>query len=71
MTTIAKTLILVGIVFLIVGAGLYLLGKIPGVGRLPGDIVIKKQNFTFYFPLTTSIIISIILSFILFLWNQR
>lgn len=71
MTTIAKTLILVGIVFIMVGAGLYLLGKIPGVGRLPGDIVIKKENFTFYFPLTTSIIISIILSLILFLWNQR
>ena len=71
MTTIAKTVILVGIVFIIVGAGMYLLGKIPGVGRLPGDIVVKKENFTFYFPLTTSIIISIILSFILFLWNQR
>lgn len=71
MTAIVKTIILVGIVFIIVGAGLYLIGKIPGIGRLPGDIVIKKENFTFYFPLTTCIIISIILSLILFLWHQR
>ncbi|MFH1783124.1 MAG: DUF2905 domain-containing protein [Candidatus Omnitrophota bacterium] len=40
------------------------IGKIPWLGRLPGDILIKKDNFTFYFPLTTSILISVILTLI-------
>jgi uncharacterized protein HemY len=45
--------------------------KIPFLGRLPGDIFIKRDNFIFYFPLTTSILISIILSFILYLISRR
>jgi len=57
----AKLLIIIGLV--IAGIGLILLfgGKL-GLGKLPGDILIKKDNFTFYFPIVTSIIISIILT---------
>ena len=69
LSNIAKILIIIGILIAITGAILFLLVKLPFfekfLGKLPGDIVIKKQNFTFYFPLTTSIIVSIILSIIL------
>jgi len=60
---IGKILILSGIILLVVGAMIILGGKL-GLGRLPGDIVIKNQNFIFYFPLVTSIIISMILTII-------
>ena len=71
MMDIARTFIVIGIVLVIVGVLLYFFGKIPGLGKLPGDIFIKKENVTFYFPLTTSILISLILSFILFLWHRK
>ena len=62
---IAKILIFIGIGIVILGGILFLLAKIPFLGKLPGDITIKHENFTFYFPLATSIIASIILSIIL------
>lgn len=71
MGDVAKTLILLGGVLVAVGLILLIAGKFPGIGRFPGDILIKKENFTFYFPVTTSILISIILSLIFFLWNKR
>ena len=71
MSDIAKMLIMTGGFLLLAGVILLLMGKWPGVGRLPGDILVKKENFTFYFPVTTSIIISVILSLILMLWNRR
>jgi hypothetical protein len=57
-----KIVIILGIV--LVGLGLIMLygPKIPWLGKLPGDITIKKENFTFYFPLASSIVISIILT---------
>ena len=65
-TSIAKYLIYIGVFFLLIGSIIFFLGKIGiGIGRLPGDILIKKDNFTFYFPLVTSIIISILLTIIL------
>jgi hypothetical protein len=68
---IAKLIIFLGIFLVCLGVIIYLVSKIPGVGRLPGDIIITKKNFTFYFPLTTSLIISLILSLILLLWSRR
>jgi len=64
MNPIAKFLILSGLV--LVGAGLLFLvfDKIPWMGKLPGDIVIKREKFTFYFPLVTCLIISAIISII-------
>ena len=47
------------------------LDKIPYLGKLPGDILIQKKNFTFYFPLATSVLISIILSLVFWLWSRR
>jgi len=70
-TDVGKFLILVGILIVAVGVLLVGLGKVPGIGRLPGDILIEKKNFTFYFPLTTSILISIILTLLLWFFLGR
>ena len=67
MPELGKALVLLGAVLLVVGLLLLFAGRIPFLGRLPGDIVIKRQNFTFYFPLATSIILSLLISLILYL----
>lgn len=67
MNEFAKIIIILGAVLIIVGLLMLFAGKLPFIGRLPGDILIKRDNFTFYFPITTSIIISIILSLVLYL----
>ena len=70
MGEIAKTMILIGAVLIVTGLVLLLFQKTPFLGKLPGDILIKKENFTFYFPLATSIIISVIISLILYLLGK-
>lgn len=60
-----------GALLILVGVGIHFIGKSPGIGRLPGDIFIKKENFTFYIPVTTSIILSILFSLILMFLNKR
>jgi uncharacterized protein HemY len=71
--TIGRYLIVLGIMIAAFGALLVLLGKFPGLrlGQLPGDIYIERGRWRFYFPLMTSIILSIILSFILWLLSRR
>jgi hypothetical protein len=71
MNELAKILVLGGIILLALGLCLSVAGKIPWLGRLPGDIVIKKGGSTFYFPLATCILLSIIISLIIHLWNQK
>jgi hypothetical protein len=71
MTDLAKTLMLVGAVIFGLGVVLALTGKVPGIGKLPGDILIKKENFSFYFPLATCIILSIILTLMMQVFNRR
>lgn len=66
-----KTLILIGLLLAVVGLVLTFVEKLPWLGRLPGDIVVKRENFTFYFPLATSIIISIILTLLFWLFGRR
>ena len=61
---LGKVLIVTGIVVVIIGALVLLMGKIPFLGKLPGDITIRRGNFGFYFPITTCILISIILTFV-------
>lgn len=63
-------LIITGIVLTIIGVLVYFSDKLPFLGRLPGDILIKKENFTFYFPLATSIVLSIVISLILY-WIRK
>jgi len=59
---VGRMLMIVGAALLLLGALFSLGARIPWLGRLPGDIVIERDNFRFYFPITTSIVISIILS---------
>jgi hypothetical protein len=70
MPGIGKSLIIIGLIIAAVGVVLTLADKVPWLGRLPGDIYIKRDNFTFYFPLATSILISVILSLILWLLRK-
>lgn len=65
----SRLLILVGIILVVAGLLWPWLGKL-GLGRLPGDIVINRDNFRFYFPITTSILISLLLSLILWLFRK-
>ena len=70
MGELAKVVILIGAVLIVIGLVMLALPRIPFLGRLPGDILIKKEHVTFYFPLATSIVISIIISLILYLINR-
>lgn len=66
MSELGKFLLFVGLFLIALGLLLTFMEKLPfGLGRLPGDIVIKKDGFTFYFPLATSIILSLLLSVVL------
>jgi hypothetical protein len=67
---LARFLILLGVILVVLGLALLLLPKIPGLGRLPGDIIIKRENFSFYFPLGTCILVSLILSLIFWLMRR-
>jgi hypothetical protein len=71
MQEIGKTLIIFGVILILAGTLLTFINKIPFLGKLPGDILVQKKNLTFYFPLATSILISIILSLIFWLWSRR
>ena len=64
-----RALILIGLVILAVGLAWPLIGKLP-LGRLPGDIVIDRPGFKFFFPLTTGILVSIVLSLIAWLFRK-
>ncbi|MGB9712996.1 MAG: DUF2905 domain-containing protein [Dissulfurimicrobium sp.] len=65
-----KTLIIIGVLLAVIGFVMIFGPKIPYLGRLPGDIVIRRENFIFYFPLATSIIISIILTIIFSIFRR-
>jgi hypothetical protein len=67
---LGKILIICGVVLVVIGLILILGEKIPWIGRLPGDIYIKRDKFTFYFPLMTSIIISILLTLLFTLFRK-
>lgn len=71
MEEIGRILILIGGLIILLGVILTFFGKIPFLGKLPGDILIKKDNFTFFFPITTSILISIILSILFYFLGRK
>ncbi|MBN1830112.1 MAG: DUF2905 domain-containing protein [Deltaproteobacteria bacterium] len=71
MPQLGKILIVVGLLIAAVGVFLSLGGKIGWIGRLPGDILIKGKRGVFYFPLATSIIASVVLSFVLYLIKRK
>ncbi|MBZ0159874.1 MAG: DUF2905 domain-containing protein [bacterium] len=71
MDSLARMLILFGLALAAVGGLILFIGKVPFIGKLPGDIYIQRKNFSFYFPLTTSILLSILLTILFSLFRRR
>jgi hypothetical protein len=75
MASLGRMLVLMGVVLIVAGSLLWLGGaaggKIPFLGRLPGDIHVQRGSWSFYFPLTTSILVSIVLTLLLALLSRR
>jgi len=70
MVALAKFLIFIGIVLLVTGMVLYVIGRFTPLGRLTGDIVIKRERFVFYFPIMTSLLLSLVLTFLFFVISR-
>ena len=70
MSELGKLLVILGVVLVVVGLLLQLTGKVPWLGRLPGDIRVERENFSFYFPITTSILVSVVLSLLFWLFRR-
>jgi hypothetical protein len=68
---LGRTLVIFGAVIVLVGILLMFAGKVPFLGKLPGDIVVRKGNFTLYAPLMTGIVLSLLLTLALNLWARR
>ena len=65
-----KTLMTLGLIIATVGAAVMLSGKLPWLGRLPGDIYLKKESFSFFSPLTSCILLSALISLLLWLFRK-
>ena len=70
MAPIGKSLVFAGIAIIVVGLALWGFSSVPYVGKLPGDIYVRRGNFTFYFPIATSILISIIATIVFSLMRR-
>ncbi len=74
MTDLGRALLLLGVVLVVIGGLLWLAGalggRLPFLGRLPGDVYVRRGNWSFYFPLTTSILLSILLTLLFSLWRR-
>ena len=70
MNGLGRPLIIMGLVLLTVGIIVTIAPRIPRIGKLPGDIYLKRENFSFYFPLGTCIVLSALLSLILWLFRR-
>ncbi len=68
---IGRMLVVFGLLIALVGVALVLVGRVPWLGRLPGDVHIQRGNWTFYFPLATSLLLSVVLTLILWLLGRR
>ena len=71
MPDLGRTLVVIGLVVVAIGLAIMLAGRVPWLGRLPGDIHVQRENWSFYFPLTTSILVSVVLSLVLYLFGRR
>ena len=70
MAPLGKGLILIGLLLVVAGAFIWGFGRIPYLGRLPGDIYIRRGNASFYFPLATCIVLSVVASLVLALMRR-
>jgi hypothetical protein len=71
MSDVGKLLIVFGLLIAGVGVVLILAGRVPWLGRLPGDIHVQRGNWTFYFPLATSLLISVVLTLVFWIIGRR
>ncbi len=70
MPAMGKVFIILGVLFIVIGLAFMFGDKIPFLGKLPGDIYIKRERFSFYFPITTSILISIVLTILFSIFRK-
>jgi hypothetical protein len=70
MADFGKALVFIGILLVVIGAVFMLGGKIPWLGNLPGDITIQRDRFTFYFPLATCLLISLLVSLVVYFFRR-
>ena len=68
---LGKVLVGFGVLTAAIGGMLVLAGRVPWIGRLPGDIYIQRGNWSFYFPLATSLILSGLFTLVFWLWSRR
>lgn len=71
MSDLGRALVIVGAVIAVVGIVLMVAGRVPWIGRLPGDIHIRRGNWSFYFPLATSLLLSVLLTLMFWLIGRR
>jgi len=69
--SMARTLIIFGIVLIVLGSVLFLFGKVPWFGRLPGDIIIRKSDMTLYFPVASMLLLSVVLTILFNIIGRR
>jgi len=68
---VGKALVALGLLIALAGVVLMLVGRVPWLGRLPGDIQFQRGNFSFYFPLATSLLLSVVLTLLLYIVGRR
>lgn len=68
---LGRALIVIGAVMVVAGLVIVFGERVPFLGRLPGDVVIQKKNFTLYFPIATGLLLSLVLTVVLNLWSRR
>ena len=68
---VGKALVALGLLIALAGVVLMLVGRLPWLGRLPGDIHFQRGNFSFYFPLATSLLLSVVLTLLLYIIGRR
>ena len=71
MHDLGKSLVVIGLLIALIGVVLLLVGRVPWLGRLPGDIYIQRGNWSFYFPVVTSIVVSVLLTLLFWLFGRR
>jgi hypothetical protein len=71
MHDLGKSLVVIGLLIAVVGVVVMLAGRLPWLGRLPGDIYIERGNWSFYFPVVTSLVVSVLLTLLFWLFGRR
>jgi len=68
---VGKVLVGFGLLIVLLGVVLLVAGRVPWLGRLPGDIYVRRGNWAFYFPLATSLVVSAVLTLVFWILNRR